>query len=160
MKKLMNQWRELMRDESGAAAVEYGLLAGLIAVVIVGGVTTLGQNLGTIFTNIGGTRWWFLVLTGGGGGGVLEFELLGSGEGALVRAPKLGACFNAARFNEALTVGAPVLRGRHRGGEHQLGHPFQKMRLAELFAHPGFWEGVLLCQLVGQSHHFGCFAVG
>ena len=53
MKKLMNQWRELMRDESGAAAVEYGLLAGLIAVVIVGGVTPLGQNLGTIFTNIG-----------------------------------------------------------------------------------------------------------
>lgn len=53
MKKLMNQWRELMRDESGAAAVEYGLLAGLIAVVIVGGVTTLGENLGTIFTNIG-----------------------------------------------------------------------------------------------------------
>ena len=53
MKQLMNQWRAFMRDESGAAAVEYGLLAGLIAVVIVGSVTTLGQHLNTVFTNIG-----------------------------------------------------------------------------------------------------------
>ena len=52
MKKLMNQWRALMRDDSGAAAVEYGLLAGLIAVVIVGSVTTLGTTLQGIFTTI------------------------------------------------------------------------------------------------------------
>ena len=34
MKKLINQWRDFAHDESGAAAVEYGLLAGLIAVFI------------------------------------------------------------------------------------------------------------------------------
>ena len=52
MKKLMNQWRALAHDESGAAAVEYGLLAGLIAVVIVGSVTTLGTTLKGIFETI------------------------------------------------------------------------------------------------------------
>ena len=56
MKKMMNQcrmqWRRLARDESGAAAVEYGLLAGLIAVVIVGSVTTLGTTLKGIFDTI------------------------------------------------------------------------------------------------------------
>ncbi len=52
MKKLMNPWRAFARDESGAAAVEYGLLAGLIAVVIVGSVTTLGTTLKGIFDTI------------------------------------------------------------------------------------------------------------
>lgn len=55
MKKLLNQWRALTQDESGAAAVEYGLLAGLIAVVIVGSVKLLGTNLNTIFTSIAGS---------------------------------------------------------------------------------------------------------
>ncbi len=52
MKKILNQLRALSRDESGAAAVEYGLLAGLIAVVIVGSVTTLGTTLKGIFDTI------------------------------------------------------------------------------------------------------------
>ncbi len=52
MKKMLNHWRALVRDESGAAAVEYGLLAGLIAVVIVGSVTTLGNTLRGIFADI------------------------------------------------------------------------------------------------------------
>ncbi len=52
MKKLISQWRAFARDESGAAAVEYGLLAGLIAVVIVGSVTTLGTTLKGIFDTI------------------------------------------------------------------------------------------------------------
>ncbi len=52
MKKLLNQLRALSRDESGAAAVEYGLLAGLIAAVIVGSVTTLGTTLQGIFQTI------------------------------------------------------------------------------------------------------------
>ena len=54
MKKMLHHWRQLARDESGAAAVEYGLLAGLIAVVIVGSVRLLGQNLNGIFTTIAG----------------------------------------------------------------------------------------------------------
>lgn len=42
-----------VRDEEGATAVEYGLMAALIAAVIVGVVTTLGTNLQTVFTKVG-----------------------------------------------------------------------------------------------------------
>ena len=39
-------------DEAGASAVEYGLLVALIAVVIIGAVTTLGTNLSTKFNSV------------------------------------------------------------------------------------------------------------
>ena len=41
-----------LKDESGATAIEYGLLASLIAVVIVTAVTSIGTKLNTKFTNI------------------------------------------------------------------------------------------------------------
>jgi pilus assembly protein Flp/PilA len=40
------------RDDTGATAVEYGLMAALIAVVIIAGVTLLGTNLNTLFNNV------------------------------------------------------------------------------------------------------------
>src|SRR3954463_15809639 len=40
------------RDEKGATAVEYGLMVGLIAVVIIGAVTLLGDNLSVMFDKI------------------------------------------------------------------------------------------------------------
>ena len=40
------------RDESGATAVEYGLIAGLIAVVIITAVTTVGTKLTNTFTKV------------------------------------------------------------------------------------------------------------
>jgi len=40
------------RDESGATAIEYGLIAALISVVIIGVLSTLGTNLNTKFTKI------------------------------------------------------------------------------------------------------------
>jgi pilus assembly protein Flp/PilA len=40
------------RDESGATAIEYGLIAGLIALVIVAGVTLVGTRLSTVFTSV------------------------------------------------------------------------------------------------------------
>ena len=40
-------------DDSGATAIEYGLIAGLIAVVIITAITTLGVNLTNTFTKIG-----------------------------------------------------------------------------------------------------------
>ena len=40
-------------DDSGATAIEYGLIAGLIAVVIVTAVTTVGTKLTNTFTSIG-----------------------------------------------------------------------------------------------------------
>ena len=40
------------RDESGVTAIEYGLIAALIAVVIIGAVTKVGSNLSTTFHNV------------------------------------------------------------------------------------------------------------
>jgi pilus assembly protein Flp/PilA len=42
-----------LRNESGATAIEYGLIAALISVVIVGALTTIGGNLNTKFTAVG-----------------------------------------------------------------------------------------------------------
>ena len=41
-----------MKDESGATAIEYGLIAALIAVVIIAGASTLGKNVGGVFNTI------------------------------------------------------------------------------------------------------------
>jgi pilus assembly protein Flp/PilA len=41
------------KDESGATAIEYGLIAALIAVVIIAGAQALGNALNTKFSNIG-----------------------------------------------------------------------------------------------------------
>ncbi len=41
-----------IKDESGATAIEYGLIAALIAVVIIGAVTTLGTTLSSKFSTI------------------------------------------------------------------------------------------------------------
>lgn len=40
------------RDESGATAIEYGLIAALISVVIIGVLSTIGTKLNTKFTAI------------------------------------------------------------------------------------------------------------
>lgn len=48
----MNAIRNLLQDESGASAVEYGLLVALIAVVIIGAVSTLGKTISTMFTSV------------------------------------------------------------------------------------------------------------
>lgn len=42
-----------LKDESGATAIEYGLIAALISVAIIGGATTVGSQLTTLFENIG-----------------------------------------------------------------------------------------------------------
>jgi pilus assembly protein Flp/PilA len=42
-----------VRDTSGATAIEYGLIVALIAVVIIGAVTTLGSNLNTSLSTAG-----------------------------------------------------------------------------------------------------------
>ncbi|MBA4808453.1 Flp family type IVb pilin [Brevundimonas sp.] len=41
------------KDESGATAIEYGLIAALIAVVIITALTTLGGNLEKTLENVG-----------------------------------------------------------------------------------------------------------
>jgi pilus assembly protein Flp/PilA len=51
MKKMM---RAFIADESGATAIEYGLIAALIAVVIISAVELVGSNLTTTFSTIAG----------------------------------------------------------------------------------------------------------
>lgn len=43
----------LHREDRGATAVEYGLLVGLIAVVIIAAVTLIGTNLDLLFDKVG-----------------------------------------------------------------------------------------------------------
>jgi pilus assembly protein Flp/PilA len=43
-----------LKDESGATAIEYGLIAALISVAIISVVTTMGTKLNTTFTSVAG----------------------------------------------------------------------------------------------------------
>jgi Flp pilus assembly pilin Flp len=49
MGKLINSFR---RDEDGPAMVEYGLLVGLIALVVALGALVLGQDISIMFSNV------------------------------------------------------------------------------------------------------------
>ena len=49
---MKNHFFRLARNDSGATAIEYGLIAGLIAVVIVTALTLVGGDLQTAFTSI------------------------------------------------------------------------------------------------------------
>ena len=49
MKNIVNRFA---KDESGATAIEYGLIAALISVVIIGVLSTIGTNLTTKFNEI------------------------------------------------------------------------------------------------------------
>ena len=48
----MNIFARFAQDESGATAIEYGLIAALIAVGIIVAATTLGNGLSNLFTDI------------------------------------------------------------------------------------------------------------
>jgi pilus assembly protein Flp/PilA len=52
MKTLISAVRSFVADEDGVTALEYGMLAALIAAVIVGSVTTIGTKLGAMFDTI------------------------------------------------------------------------------------------------------------
>jgi len=51
----MSLAKRFLRDESGATAIEYGLIAALIAVVIITAVTTVGTKLSGTFTTVAGS---------------------------------------------------------------------------------------------------------
>jgi pilus assembly protein Flp/PilA len=48
----MTKLRNFLRDENGATAIEYGLIAACISVAIILAVTGVGSNLNTTFTNV------------------------------------------------------------------------------------------------------------
>jgi pilus assembly protein Flp/PilA len=52
MSKLLSRFR---RNESGATAIEYGLIAALIAVALIAGATSLGNALNAKFKSAGTT---------------------------------------------------------------------------------------------------------
>ena len=49
---MTNLFARFVKDESGATAIEYGLIAALIAVGIITAATTLGTELSSMFTRI------------------------------------------------------------------------------------------------------------
>jgi len=59
MEKFVLATRRFMRDEEGVTAIEYGLIAALIAVAIIVGAGAVGTNLNELFNDIAGK----LVLT-------------------------------------------------------------------------------------------------
>jgi len=50
--KLVQFVRQFVRDEEGVTAIEYGLIAALIAVTIIAAVTAVGDNLDAVFDAI------------------------------------------------------------------------------------------------------------
>jgi pilus assembly protein Flp/PilA len=50
---MMQFLTRMVRDDAGATAIEYGLIAALIAVAIITAATTVGTNLGATFTTVG-----------------------------------------------------------------------------------------------------------
>lgn len=63
---LMESLRSFIKREDGASAIEYALIAGLIAVAIIVGAETLGGGIGTLFEDIADRLDG--VDVGGGGG--------------------------------------------------------------------------------------------
>lgn len=51
----MKSIKKFLADESGVTAIEYGLIACLIAVVIIASVTLVGSALKTVFTDVSST---------------------------------------------------------------------------------------------------------
>jgi len=49
---MLSVLRRLLEDESAATAIEYGLIAALIAIVAVSVITTVGKNLSTTFNTV------------------------------------------------------------------------------------------------------------
>jgi pilus assembly protein Flp/PilA len=50
--KTMSKFLKLIRNEEGATAIEYGLIAALIAVAAIGAMQGIGNKLNTTFNNV------------------------------------------------------------------------------------------------------------
>jgi len=49
---IMQYFRKLIKDSKGATAIEYGLIAALIAVAAISAMSTLGGKISTTFNNV------------------------------------------------------------------------------------------------------------
>ena len=52
MKNLVNRVKQFVREEDGVTAIEYGLIAALIAVVIIASVKLVGTKLDAVFDTV------------------------------------------------------------------------------------------------------------
>ena len=52
---MLSIFRSFVRDESGATAIEYGLIAALVSVAAITALTAMGSSLNTMFTSVSST---------------------------------------------------------------------------------------------------------
>ena len=52
MTKFVKSWTLLKNDRKGVTALEYGLIAAVVAIAMIAGASTLGSRLSTTFSNI------------------------------------------------------------------------------------------------------------
>lgn len=52
MKRLISATSVFFKDEEGVTAIEYALIAALIALAIIVGVTTVGSNMSDLFSDV------------------------------------------------------------------------------------------------------------
>lgn len=69
MQSLSNALKRFVRDEDGVTAIEYGLIAALIAVVIIAMVRLVGTELNVTFNKIAAELTAANAAGAGGGGG-------------------------------------------------------------------------------------------
>ena len=49
---MLNAFKVFCNDDSGATAIEYGLIAALVSVAAIGDLTAVGNSLNTMFTSV------------------------------------------------------------------------------------------------------------
>ena len=52
--QFIQSMKHFVRDEEGVTAIEYGLIAALVAIAIIAGATALGGNINALFTRVAG----------------------------------------------------------------------------------------------------------
>jgi pilus assembly protein Flp/PilA len=52
---MLTTFKNLVNDESGATAIEYGLIAALVSVAAIGALQAMGTSLDTMFTSVSAT---------------------------------------------------------------------------------------------------------
>ena len=52
---MLSKFRAIRSDQRGVTALEYALIAALVAVVIIGGVSLLGTNVSKVFSTVAST---------------------------------------------------------------------------------------------------------
>ena len=55
MQKYLDRTLEFLKNEKGASAAEYALLIGLIAMVIMAGISAFGTSLGSYYQSLAGS---------------------------------------------------------------------------------------------------------